>query len=493
MSLKFAVIIKFFLVLLYLFVENSKIEAQNNFQFELEYPVRKFSGDAFVTGKGEIICLISERTGTNFGPSNLNKGYLLVFSASGDTTTYNYHLGDTCFNFTKIAESLNGGYMLLGGAKLYETDQTFLMAMEVDSNYQMVWVKFYEFSEYWRAWTSESFTIEDEYIIGFNCCEFPCAGVMSGLMRIDQNGNIIQQYLHNQSMKFQSEFLLEKDSSLIRMFNNYSVNNNLNTYKLTFNMDFDLVSADIFPEVYYFDDVISHNDSTILVTTGYRRSGSTTYNDRDLFVFAYDTSLNLQNQFSIGTQDTLDEPAYLTPLDFRHYDSIFFLGIKNEEVSIGPPTTVSWIMTGQINAELNLRNVQFIGGDTYYNTFYIKATPDGGCFIHADKYIQGSLILNLVFIKLNREGALVWSSEKNIPVKTALVYPNPVEDHLIVECYLDTYTIVLYDVNGKLILNRQAKSGKTTLNTSNVASGFYTLHIYDEKMHLLENKKIVKL
>ena len=92
------------------------IPAQSTFDFVLEYPVRKYSPVAIERDNGEIVAVINERSGTEYAMSSPTKGYLLSFSAAGDTITHRFSFGDSLFSFNVIQELTDGGFLLAGQA-----------------------------------------------------------------------------------------------------------------------------------------------------------------------------------------------------------------------------------------------------------------------------------------------------------------------------------------------------------------------------------------
>lgn len=98
--MKRATHILLFICLLVLF--QGSLPAQNTFEFVLEYPVRKSSRIAIEAENGDLIAIVSERTGVDYAPNSPTRSYLLRFNPLGDTTTYHYTFGDTLFDFYLI-------------------------------------------------------------------------------------------------------------------------------------------------------------------------------------------------------------------------------------------------------------------------------------------------------------------------------------------------------------------------------------------------------
>lgn len=83
-------------------------------------------------------------------------------------------------------------------------------------------------------------------------------------------------------------------------------------------------------------------------------------------------------------------------------------------------------------------------------------------------------------------------AEKEIGV---IAFPNPIADELTIEATTanDTkLTYVLVDALGRLVLTGNLNNSKTTINTSNLEKGFYSLSVTNEKGSSLKTIKLVK-
>jgi hypothetical protein len=58
------------------------------------------------------------------------------------------------------------------------------------------------------------------------------------------------------------------------------------------------------------------------------------------------------------------------------------------------------------------------------------------------------------------------------------IYPNPASDKIIIETTFNNYTILVYDILGKLILENKTNVSKTVFNVNEFAKGVYTIKLY---------------
>ena len=94
-------------------------------------------------------------------------------------------------------------------------------------------------------------------------------------------------------------------------------------------------------------------------------------------------------------------------------------------------------------------------------------------------------------IKIN-----VTLADKNIPLTTVSIYPNPIKDKLIINFgdikYLENYSINIHDLQGRVIYNEKVtKQIENILFTDFRTNGLYILDILDKNNIIIESSKIV--
>ena len=81
------------------------------------------------------------------------------------------------------------------------------------------------------------------------------------------------------------------------------------------------------------------------------------------------------------------------------------------------------------------------------------------------------------------------------PLIDLKAFPNPIADELTIEATTtndNELTFVLVDALGRLVLTGNLNNSKTTINTSNLEKGFYSLSVTNEKRNSLKTIKLVK-
>jgi len=75
-----------------------------------------------------------------------------------------------------------------------------------------------------------------------------------------------------------------------------------------------------------------------------------------------------------------------------------------------------------------------------------------------------------------------------------IAFPNPIADELTIEATTtndNELTFVLVDALGRLVLTGNLNNSKTTINTSNLEKGFYSLRVTNDKGNSLKTIKLV--
>ena len=129
----------------------------------------------------------------------------------------------------------------------------------------------------------------------------------------------------------------------------------------------------------------------------------------------------------------------------------------------------------------------------------LTVTATSGTTTCSDTYCDSSSVHRIASGFLMSQVSVIPSSvtsikqtEKEIALKA---FPNPITDELTIEATTTNdskLTFVLVDALGRLILTGNLNNSKTTINTSNLEKGFYSLCITNEKGSSLKTIKLVK-
>jgi hypothetical protein len=84
--------------------------------------------------------------------------------------------------------------------------------------------------------------------------------------------------------------------------------------------------------------------------------------------------------------------------------------------------------------------------------------------------------------------------ESNLQLSISL-YPNPTSNDLTLdlnENNIEKYSFEMFDLQGSLLMNNQITAQKTVIDTSNLPTSCYLIHLYNEKHQNIRSFKIVK-
>jgi hypothetical protein len=127
------------------------------------------------------------------------------------------------------------------------------------------------------------------------------------------------------------------------------------------------------------------------------------------------------------------------------------------------------------------------------------STALGGLITCSDTYCDSSSVQRMASGFLMNQFNVVpqtVTSVKQAEFVTGLkAFPNPISDELTIETAIADdakLAFVLVDAIGRKVLTGNLNSSKTTINTSNLTKGFYSLSITNETGNLLKTIKLVK-
>ncbi len=114
--------------------------------------------------------------------------------------------------------------------------------------------------------------------------------------------------------------------------------------------------------------------------------------------------------------------------------------------------------------------------DLTAGNYSVVVTDDNSCVAN------GNATVNLVTALMNNQSV------------SLNIYPNPINDKIIIELPVNDYfNIVLLDLNGKLIISKNAVSEKVILNAQELPMAAYLLQIYNAKnQQLIGSKRLMK-
>lgn len=475
-----------------LFLLSCQVFSQSTFNFLLEVGKYNDQIDVVEDADGNLTALITEFTGQNYVPGlEFKRAGFLRFSPEGDTSTMYPLMGDTLFGFSSIVESNNDGYLIAGFSRLPDSTSQSLMFMEVDGQFNKVWARHYFFPDVYRCYIRRIVQDGDGYY-AFGFVTYSITGSSRPFFsRVDQQGNIIRYHIYHDGTMENFEYTFNTDENRIWLFSKGGLDPINGASRAVFDTNFNhLYSEALDPHEARTFTHRWKNDTSFYLAYECRRLGAQ-FQDEELCIGLYDTLMNPIHFNQFGEYDSFDYPAWLSPISFRNYDSIYYAGMIGVYIGYPPQQYTNYIMMGQTDGQLQERYRRYYGGDGYYQTMYIKATSDGGCFLSAIKFNHTTQVYDALFLKLDSKGELVYIVGPEVPLYQFRIYPNPATTRLHIETILPEYTFTIRDLHGRVLLERNAGDKKSNVDLSQFAAGTYVISFYKNGKPI-ENQKFIK-
>ncbi len=238
-----------------------------------------------------------------------------------------------------------------------------------------------------------------------------------------------------------------------------------------------------------------YGDGSLLVAgTGACTNLQTTEWEDYLFIYKYDSAFNILDSTFLTNKDTLYDASWLESLDINTSGEICIVGNHNRH--IGPWTTkYSWIYLVKLDENLDIISERYIGGDAYYVAYSMVATDDGGIVVSGSRYdyLQNGQERDAFIIKTDGGLWVTTNENYNIPIHSALVYPNPGDESFTFRTTEYPSTLVVMDVSGQKLIQQRINKRETLIFTNNLRPGFFTWQLVSEQGQQIDTGKWVKI
>lgn len=204
-------------------------------------------------------------------------------------------------------------------------------------------------------------------------------------------------------------------------------------------------------------------------------------------IFKFDYYSNKEDSVIINyNNDTTCRVAFYNCLDYSSLNELYLLANKNYSFN-----NHSYIELIKLDSNLNVLWRRFYGGDKNYFSNEVKALEEGGCIISSVfKDEQGDR--KTIIMKLDEDGLFTSTNEQqSIPIKNAIITPNPGKDYLQLHTGIFPTTLQMFDINGKMILEENINSESTIIKTQSHSAGTYIWQLVKDGQ-VVENDKWLK-
>ena len=160
----------------------------------------------------------------------------------------------------------------------------------------------------------------------------------------------------------------------------------------------------------------------------------------------------------------------------------------------------SWILLTNLDSNLNLHWQRYYGGDAFYHLWGLKATPDEGCVIYAERYDENTQDeeYDMYILKVDTNGLLTsLNDSKFIIPQGMLIYPNPANSFVRISSPWLNQTgqkdIIITNSMGIEVKKMEfsALQESVEINISNLPSGLYFISIYKDGRRMVTGKAVV--
>ncbi len=205
--------------------------------------------------------------------------------------------------------------------------------------------------------------------------------------------------------------------------------------------------------------------------------------DNCLFAAKYHNNSLLDSLELHNNHDTITYSGFgqsVLPLD----TCTWIVGIYNIDPRTLWQSDPTWIQLSKLNADFELTDQFYYGGDGSYNPFDIISTTDGGILMTGNYYNPNAVPLvhqrDPFILKVNSDGLIVNIDNPPQPVaQEAIVLPNPGSEFLQVKLAIQHKSahIQLYDINGRFVLESDLIGDLHKVSTNNLGTGTYIYRI----------------
>lgn len=202
--------------------------------------------------------------------------------------------------------------------------------------------------------------------------------------------------------------------------------------------------------------VYGDNDPTVNPMTVLAASAN---NDGDyVFRFSSYSQSSNYNQYLISPEITDTESELMISFLYAAY------GLSNENFKVGYSTT------GNNPSDFTWLSA-VVASNTAFET-YAAAIPQGTKYVAIDYYSNYAYYLFVDDIVIDRNNSVADHAESAVKV-----YPNPAGDFLNIAAEANILSVEVFNMAGQKVIAVDANDSMTTLNTSNLSRGMYTVRI----------------
>jgi len=472
------------------------ISQEINFEILIEKENTQVSAGESIQDKfSNIICPV---TYLQFENDTLKYRYSRIFTITleGDTSSILFIKTDTLFSINLITEieSENGGYLLWGQyyyAPTGGTEQKEVF-IRTDYSFNIIWEKIFDFGFNYAAPGRKVLQNKmDDFLIACS----PDGWFDMYLLRLSATGDSLDfNYFSGDSAGSVQSLTFNFDSSayFVHTYGSHNQPGASLNRLVEVNTNLEQVNIIKYPEWYDWsyetrlwaeNSFVSAGDE-IVISGGEAHQYFTAY--------ILDDELGIKKMKRLTSPDTTSTSAWYRNMDVVGDSYIYLGGSFNGFYHSSNDT--SWYYLAMLYENLDLIYEKYIGGDKHYWCECITATEDGGVFLSGVVFeVNTNPIFHKAYLlKFDTTGIPVSIKKPTyLKINDALLFPNPGKEYLNIKTSVKEGWIEIYNLNGKLMLERKLDNNLTTISTDQLSIGTY-LYIIRNNNYKVQSGKWIK-
>lgn len=443
--------------------------------------------------------------------------YSLSNTSVFDTVDWGINLfrGDTALSICYISREENHEYFIIGfGVSLdsnYNVLSRFDWSMKVDECHNTLWEKTYQWPDIGTNFQSSSWIRvlkldSDEYMLARTLSNYiPQPNTTMQLIKINCVGDSITSKLYESyTSGFIHDITYNHDSTKYMIHNGaggipdcgggcgaYFVD--IDSFEIESSMCYALGSPN-------FDDIrlpfnVKWNSNDELIVSGRGTFYNGVSSSKHLATWKYDTNYQVIKKSYLIHPDTLIYGAWKQCIDINAEGEICVSGSFDNATGIFP-SKYSWAYVAKLDEDLNIIQEQYFGGDASYDVYSIVATSDGGIAIGGYKYdyLTNEPNEGDAFVIKTDAGLFVdVQNQTEIPIHSAVIYPNPGGNYLSLRTSQKEALFRLYNSVGELVLIKPINTLITNYNTVDLPLGIYLWTLSKRNEQIIDSGKWIKI
>jgi hypothetical protein len=250
--------------------------------------------------------------------------------------------------------------------------------------------------------------------------------------------------------------------------------------KMELSENLETISIDSYPGRYFeppFYTMKYNESSFISFGTLWEINSDDKETDYYLNARILDSSLNIISEVSLTDPQRKAYAAWTRGIDYHYPNRIYVVGMDNLIADISQPDIPDCLYVGCLDENLNIIHEEYIEND---NEFYlinsICATPDGGVAIAGAVYNfdYQNYKYDAYILKLD-SSQFVGVNDIILPDKLNYVFinPNPAKDRVNIHSDYIPYSLAIFDISGKQLINKIMHQRDAQIDISHFPSGIF--------------------